>query len=147
MSTTKGRELSDKLEFAILREGRTWEDGYADVERMREDCSLICRHAQTHFRVAEDVCNGHPVMASPHVPIETANKLQADWEARCERQDAQAEKRIAELVAALPGQPGVITGVVFGGDPRGCTVKITLDERYHQHYDSWGRDGVCVPQT
>lgn len=33
-------------------------------------------------------------------------------------------------------------GVVFGGDPRGCTVKITVPSG---KTDDWGEDGICVP--
>ena len=33
-------------------------------------------------------------------------------------------------------------GVKFGGDPRGCTVKLVMPDGYT---NDWGREGVCVP--
>ena len=33
-------------------------------------------------------------------------------------------------------------GVRFGGDPRGCTVKLLF---YDGATDDWGKEGWCVP--
>lgn len=55
--------------------------------------------------------------------------------------DTDIQTRIVELVRLLfNDQPG--TGVIFQGDPRGCTVKIKLPSGYK---DDWGGDGFCIP--
>jgi hypothetical protein len=52
-------------------------------------------------------------------------------------QITECRKRIAKLVAKLPH-----TGVVFSGDPRGCTVKLTFADGYTNDF---GKEGYCVP--
>lgn len=107
---------------------------------------LILRHAATHGRLEVETCNGHPIQgqcppAGCDMPAYNArvNKLQAAWDARIERQEAQAEKRIAEICAPF----GIVPN--FGGDPRGYTVKLKLPSGA---YNTWGGsgDGYGVPQ-
>lgn len=102
-------------------------------------CSLICRQATTLHRLAEEECNGHPACASPLLPMDTVRKLQAQWEARVEKQTKRAEGRVLVLALGLP----MVKDVKFGGDPRGPSVLLVCkDPSLH---DSWGHDGVYVP--
>jgi len=59
----------------------------------------------------------------------------AKW---CKKREAQLEKRISAIVAGL----GQGFGVIFSGDPRGITVKITVPSG---KTDDYGREGICVP--
>ena len=57
-----------------------------------------------------------------------------------EREIAMAErleKRI-HMITADMGWPSPL----FGGDPRGCVVKVRVPSGYT---NDWGREGVCVP--
>jgi hypothetical protein len=125
MATNKGRELAFKLAPAI-----------GTTRAITETCSLICRHATTHHRLQEQACNGYQT-------------YDGSWdEAASNRADAREEKieaRIRSLVQDLPATDDGPFGVVFQGDPRGCTVKITAPGEWSSLYDDWGNEGVCVP--
>lgn len=54
-----------------------------------------------------------------------------------EGHDAVCEKKITAVCERIG------CGVIFSGDPRGCTVKVTVPSG---RSDSWGGVGVCVPQ-
>ncbi len=98
---------------------------------------LLLRHAKSHGNIAEAECNGHPAMSSPYIDSKTASKLQAQHEAWCEKRERQLERRMTQIA----GELGV--GIVFGGDPRGYTVKLQLP---NGESNTWGRDGFGVPQ-
>ena len=124
MITNKGRELATLLLPMI---------GY--TSEIAETCSLIARHAATHARLSEDACNGHPLQgANPPVPIERMNKLQDAWDMRVEKQTEYTEARIIALVDSLPATDTGKLQVSFDGDPRGCTVKISLPPGQEKHH-------------
>ena len=114
MITKSGLELADRIRRYVPYDG-----GEAWLE-LRENCSLIARHAVSLHRVYEAECNGHPACSSPLLSNETIARLQERHAAWCERRQAQLEARIAKLAARLPG----ITGVKFQGDPRGAPVHL-----------------------
>lgn len=120
--TRKGEELASKLNPAI---GTTRE--------IRETCSLIARHAQTHGHIQEMWCS-----------VEMSDRQTARVEAR----ETNLERRITALVDSLPETDEGPFKVKFGGDPSGYTVKIiapgSLARRMH---DDWGQDGIGVPQS
>jgi len=94
-----------------------------------ELCNLLARHARTYNRIQEIWCS---VELSP-----TATK----W---YEHREELIEKRIVELVRALPRVKGKPIIVRFTGDPRGYCVKLIMpDERYN----TWGgaEDGIGIP--
>jgi hypothetical protein len=97
---------------------------------------LLMRHATSHAHIQEAICNG--VEWTQWDTNESFNKRQARHETWTEKRDAQLEKRIRAIVAEL----GEGFGVVFLGDPRGCTVKIVLPSG---RTNDWGREGYCVP--
>lgn len=130
--TAKGRELAGKLNPAI---GTT-----RDIERT---CSLIARHATSHHGIAELLCNGGTYSHETHnVPDDVRNARIAWGEAR----EDTLERRISDLVASLPQTDDGPWDVLFGGDPRGCTVKLTAPAEWTYIYDCFGNEGVCVPQ-
>lgn len=97
-----------------------------------DTCERICRLARKHHRRQERLRNGFRDEAAQVAE---------------ERADERNEAAIRDAVAELPeweenGERGRF-GVLFDGDPRGCTVKLTGPRSI---YDSWGGDGVCVPQ-
>lgn len=98
--------------------------------------SLLLRHAKTHARIQEMVCNG--VEWTQYDTNETFNRRQARHEAWTEKRDRQIEARITAICAELG--PGFKP--VFSGDPRGCTVKIAVPSG---KTDDMGREGICVP--
>jgi hypothetical protein len=110
-----------------------------------EVCSLLARHARTAQNIAEAQCNGHPLQQAtpPHFPTDEArkaywarvDKAQARFEAWLDKRDEQIEKRMRVLVAQL----GEGFGLVVGGDPRGCVVKISTPDG---RTNDWGREGI-----
>lgn len=84
-----------------------------------DSARLLMRHAKTHGRLAEEECNG-PGDYVHRLPIAESNRLIEEHARRVETRQAQAEKRIAAICAELGIEP------VFGGDPRGYTVKVRL---------------------
>ena len=127
--TIKGTELAEKLRPHLPT---------TFTPSLREVCSLICRSATSYAAIQEAMCNGHPACSSPTLPIETVRRLQEQHEAWTAKCDSQLERRIKELAGFIPG----VKDVVFQGDPRGCTVKLAMDDG---HYDDWGQEGICVP--
>jgi hypothetical protein len=132
MATNNGRKLALSLAPAI---------GVSPT--ITATCSLICRHAQTHHRIAENDCNGYADS------LGNWDELAAE---RADRKRAQIEARITALVATLPlcGAPNLRKaryplGVKFQGDPRGATVKITLPSDWRHLGDDWAGESICVP--
>lgn len=120
--TTNGRKLAEKIYpitgFGYPRETRT---SYGSIS---EICSLITRHAASLDRINEVECN------------EPLNEGRVEY---LVRRRGQLEARVFTLANALPGG----FGVIFNGDPRSCAVKLTKPG-YEQHYDDWGKEGICV---
>jgi len=124
-------------------------------KRNRQECieaaRLLLRHARTHGNLAVMQCNGpeHLNVMAPYdwqkQPAEHAawikrnHAAMADWEAAREKKELAVEKRISDICASfkLP--------VIFGGDPRGFTVKVKFPSGI---YNTWGgrEDGYGVPQ-
>jgi len=128
MRTQKGNELARKLR------PRDNPHLYIDVDI----CSALCRAATSYARIQEDACNGHPINSSPTAPIDYIHKLQGKWEARCDRENDRLEALIKRHAESLPG----VKAVLFGGDPRGCTVTLVMTDG---RSDDWGREGLTVP--
>lgn len=55
--------------------------------------------------------------------------------------DREISPKVRGEIETLAASLGC-TGVVLGGDPRGCTVKLVLPDGYT---NDWGREGLCVP--
>lgn len=129
-TTRKGDELALKLAPVI-----------GTTRDIRATCALLCRHAATLHRLAEDDCNGHPANGNPTIPAATVSKLQAQWEARVERGQDAARRRMHELVGRLPDR----WRLEAESDPRGCSVIVYCgDDEFRG--DSWGDSrGVCIP--
>lgn len=80
------------------------------------DLAELCRLARRHGKLQEKACN-------EEVP---------------ENHDAKCEADITALCAKIG-----LTRVIFGGDPRGYTVKVVLPSG---RSNSWGGEGWGVPQ-
>lgn len=83
-----------------------------------DTAQALCTLGARHNTLMTDACNRHV----PHLD---------------KRRD-RLRGRIAQLIAELPG----VTGAIYSGDPRGCTVKLTLADG---RTDDWGKEGICVP--
>lgn len=81
------------------------------------DLQRLMRYASTHQRLVTGDCN------RGLTPAEVAKQFHV-----C--------KRITDLVNSVK------CGVVFSGDPRGCTVKVVVADGYT---NDMGREGICVP--
>lgn len=109
---------------------------------LAEWTTKMMRASKRHAKLQEAQCNGdwpadngqREVVACPTcecmwVPTTFKSKL-------CP--DCHVERDIRRLCDAIPGiEP------VFGGDPRGCTVKLKVPSG---NSNDWGREGICVPQ-
>ena len=71
-------------------------------------------------------------------PSDKLQKIYDRHQKWCEKREAQLEKRMSAIVAGL----GQGFGVIFSGDPRGITVKITVPSG---KTDDYGKEGICVP--
>lgn len=114
MATRKGAALAVMIHRLG---GGSWEtDGV---------CSLICRHAVTYTRLAEEECSG-PRWSWNYRGDWTAVVSVEEWQAANERDTERTGRRIAALVAELPAtEYGAITAEL-GGDPRGYTVRLLV---------------------
>lgn len=83
----------------------------------------LLRHGTTYARYQEDWCN-----------VEMSEEETTRREAR----EGRLEARIAELCEPFDVQP------VFGGDPRGHTIKLKMPSGFT---DDWGKEGLCVPTS
>ena len=85
------------------------------VANLPELLDELMRLARRHGKLQEKACN-------EQVP---------------ENHDAACERKIRAVCEQIG------CGVVFSGDPRGATVKVTVPSKLT---NDWGATGVCVPQ-
>lgn len=99
------------------------ETGRSDLPNVLRLGRLIMRHAATHGRLQEEKCG-------------------REWSAADERKEDLIERRILDLYYELFPEG---KGILFGGDPRGFTVKIIFPSGV---YNTWGgsESGYGVPQ-
>lgn len=128
--TQKGRDLAHSIGRSYPAPGLFMAN--ADNQEL---CSLICRHARTYCRIQEEQCDGPAGKDSPSFDWDR-------WGRRLEKREAHLEARIETLCAKLPEIDGKPIRPIFGGDPRGATVKLKMPDG---RADDWGREGVCVP--
>ena len=123
------------LEARVTRRGRDLAhaivEDYPDNQRadILRACSLIARHARTHKHLAEAQCNGFQDWRG--------NWDQAQADAAEKRSDA-IEARILTLVQTWIDP---YASAIFGGDPRGATVKIVLPSG---RTNDFGREGIIA---
>jgi len=89
----------------------------------------LLRYGATLGRIAERQCNGHQTW-------------DGQWDEKAAAQDDAKEERIQTAVKKLCESIGVTP--IFGGDPRGNTLKIQVPDGYT---NDWGREGICVPTS
>ncbi len=98
-----------------------------DSARRESFANRLMRYGATYSRLQEQACNGY-------------QDWRGNWDERAtkeaEAKEARIEKRVRELCAAFGCE------AVFGGDPRGATIKVKVPDGYT---DDWGREGICVP--
>lgn len=125
------QETLDRAKFAriIMEEAATGSD-WASAAR------LLLRHGKTYARLQEMNCNG--VGTWFNESNESFSRRQAAFEKRLEKQESQIESRIRAIASGLG------FGVIFSGDPRGATVKITVSSG---RTDDWAHEGICVPSS
>ncbi len=99
----------------FLADLRTHGNGQADAVHVRR----LMRFAARHLKYREDACNISGAAERDAEEVETLEvRILAD----------------AQAVGAV--------GVRFGGDPRGCTVKLVFPDGFTNDF---GREGYCVP--
>lgn len=103
----------EKLEFACIM-AREAKNPARALPGMLEDLMKLARR---HCRLAERDCN-------------VGDVSEKTWE--------RLRKRITDLCAEI--DPGCVP--VFGGDPRGATVKLKVPSG---RTNDWGAEGICVP--
>lgn len=86
------------------------------------DCKALIGKGKLHTSLMVETCNGREMYDSDDEPLPVLRNCR------------KAIEKLAKAVGA--------TGVVFGGDPRGCTVKLTFADGYA---NDMGREGLCVP--
>lgn len=109
---------------------------------------LLLRHSSTIQRLAEASCNGDYPADNGTRPTVECPECGTYWhpasfkraringsEPRKVCPDCQTETRVKSLL------PQGFTAI-FGGDPRGCCLKITVPSG---RTNDGGREGICVP--
>ena len=120
------KEAEERAEFArILHD----EAGFSDAFRVAD---LLCRHGKTYARLQEANCNGPGDLAS--------NATIERFYARLERRESNLEDLIRRKCQEL----GPLFSPIFGGDPRGATIKIKVPSG---RTNDWGKEGICVPTS
>jgi hypothetical protein len=101
------------------------------------DLDTLHRAESTLNRLNEEECNGWPVMHND-------GRVYYDWDQK--RADANKVKsdRIEARVTRLVESHGLT--VSFGGDPRGCAIRILLpaDENGRRRYNSWDGESWVI---
>lgn len=88
------------------------------------DAKQLMTNAKRHHRLMEQLCSDEAF--NRDVDAEGNHPQITDCRKRCQ----QTAKRLGA------------SGVIFSGDPRGCTVKLTFRDGYTNDF---GREGYCVP--
>lgn len=83
---------------------------------------VLIRLATKHHKMMEDYCNGISIYDEEDEPLPALANL----------------RKSIEDVAKQHG----CKGVIFSGDPRGCTVKLILPDG---STNDWGKEGWCIP--
>ena len=92
---------------------------HADIDLVAQRLMSL---GQTYGRIQESYCN---------------DDLRGTAERKREEKEQSIEREVKGLCDTLPGcMP------IFGGDPRGATIKLKVPSGYT---DDWGKVGVCVP--
>ena len=104
----------------------------------RHFARLILRHARTYQHLQEDNCNGCGTYYNE--PQEQFAKRQDRFEKRVAHREEMIERRLREIASEL----GAGFAIDFGGDPRGCTVKLKLPSGTN---NDWERSAWCVPSA
>lgn len=110
----------DKMEFAYLMAHHSG----ATMGQLQR----LLRYGASYHSVQERHCNGD--CPYPHLPTRAGGE-------NCSKEMA-LEIKMLEIVKSW----GSDFAIKFGGDPRGCTVKIVVPDGYT---NDWGREGICVP--
>jgi hypothetical protein len=119
--TTKTQESAEFVAI-LAEEARTTTDPDGQVLRaivIADTADELMRLSRSHHYLQEASCNG-------------------ELTSRQEARERNIEAKIVEL-AKLVGADRVR----FGGDPRGCTVKLVFPSG---RTNDWGHEGICVPQ-
>lgn len=90
-----------------------WEERYRELQ-------LLLRRGASYGTIQELWCN---------------EQMSERREAQVIKREKNLEKKIAEFLAKIDAKP------IFGGDPRGNTVKIVCPDGYS---DDWGNTGLCL---
>lgn len=129
-------------------------------------CNKLMRHAATYCRLQEAQCNGDYPAEGPWADnrpnaLATCYRCEATWarssmrtvwrleqlvydthrpgavrQFRCK--SCQTEDSITAVCRSIGCEP------VFGGDPRGATVKLRVPSG---KTNDWGQEGICVPNS
>ena len=81
------------------------------------ECKRLMRYAATCQRLAETACNRELTVAEI-------------------RKEENIQMNIIAIVAPHD------CSAHFGGDPRGCVVKLQVPDGYT---NDWGNEGICIP--
>ena len=104
-----------------------------------ETTRLLLRHATTIERLAVAACNGDWPADNGERKTKVCSQCESLWAPSSFRKGVCPDCREEQIVKAL--LPDGYTAL-FNGDPRGCTLKITVPSG---RTNDWGRDGLCVP--
>jgi hypothetical protein len=115
----------------------------------RRDIDAVARRllrlGATHCRLAEATCNGEwpcegPWAEGHNNALRECPQCSGHYARSSYRRDVCPDCRNEALIRSTLADIGAEP--VFGGDPRGCTVKVKLPSGTT---DDWAREGLCIP--
>jgi hypothetical protein len=129
MTTRKERE-----EFISLIYEHTSQIGEYQSGARSRFAQALMHYGASLKRIAENQCNGYHKGGGPWA--------RGTWDGVAEDADLRKKNRICAKVAELCAQ--FACKPVFGGDPRGATLKIQVPDGYSNDF---GGEGICVPTS
>jgi hypothetical protein len=123
-------------------DGATTADSFRPVTVLQQFVHDLRTHCQGG-KVTIDDAKLLVQLSKRHAHLE---ELRCGDEAFCRELNEDGEHprtlRVEARIERLAKRIGA-TGVIFSGDPRGCTVKLTFADG---ETNDWGKEGWCVPQ-
>jgi hypothetical protein len=127
------READARTEFGRIMTEES--GGYVNAARVAD---LLCRHGKTYARIQEANCNG----VGTYYGEDQARF--AKRQERFERELERRESKLEDLIRRKCQELGEGFVPVFGGDPRGNTIKIKVPSG---RTNDWGGEGISVPTS
>jgi len=116
---------------------------HMSVTQISKHAGRLMRLGRQYARIQEAICNGDYPADNGERPVAPCPKCEQGFAAESIRSGlCPACRKEAEIRTACRALPGCEP--IFGGDPRGATVKLRVPSG---RTNDWGQTGICVPNS